>query len=146
MAKSKSTKAVLITSGDGQKFELLKKDDVLKETFSEGDFDKSSTVLPVGEEFLGNTVKTETIKIGDQDAHLIAFEDGMIYQVGKGFIPGDHKADIGKIVKKLTPAPEKKVAAPAAKAKIETAPVKDADKTNEAAKEGAGTESKEETK
>lgn len=78
----KKTKAILFTSGEAQEVELLEVE-IIKETFSEHDFQREKTTINNG--FLGATTSQETIIVGDKNIHALFFSDGSVYQVGYGF-------------------------------------------------------------
>ncbi len=111
----KKTKALLFTTGEAQRTQLLETE-IIKETFSEHDFEKEETTIENGD--LGYSTTQNTIKVGEVNVFALFFADGSIYEVGKGFRnTSSHPLESTKkwvkgIVKDLTPVvakPTKKV-------------------------------------
>jgi len=80
--KKPQTKAIAFTTGEAQGIQSFD-GEIIKESFSEHEFKKETTTIPNG--VLGHSTTQETIKVGEENVFALFFEDGSIYEVGKGF-------------------------------------------------------------
>lgn len=80
--KQPQTKAIAFTTGEAQGLKSFD-GEIIKESFSEHKYKKETTVTPNG--VLGFSTTQETIVVGEQNVFALFFEDGSIYEIGKGF-------------------------------------------------------------
>jgi len=117
----KGTKAILFADGNANKFQEFKGEPLYKEHLQESDYAESKSVHTSESLSLNKGESNDVVTINDHQVSMIVFEDGSVYDIGKGF-RANVSDKVQAEIKSATPKPVAAKKADVTKTKAEAKP------------------------